>query len=194
MKLISIRKTIIIATVLITAAFTGCEKGDSEADYGFDYVYMPQATTSGGLNNNYGVPLGSGKYTYNYQIDSINHKLNIILGVSRGGKLKNESFQVDVKARQDTTTQLITTGKISSGVLMPESMYSLPTQVSVPSNKSGETFYLTVDAAVLKTDIYTGKKLVLAVAISNPTKYKIQSKYRNTVVIIDVNTIRPKLK
>lgn len=194
MKLISIRKTVIIAAVLITAAFAGCEKGDGEADYGFDYVYMPQATTSGGLNNNYAVPLGNGIYTYNYQIDSVNHRLNIILGVSRAGKLPNESFQVDVKARPDTTDQIIISSKIANGVLLPGSMYSLPTQVIVPSDKSGETFYLSVDALGLNNEAYSGKKLVLTVAIDNPTKYKVQSKYRNTVIIIDVNAIRPKLK
>ena len=41
----------------------GVEEGDGDADYGFGKVYMPQAVSTGGLNNSYAVPSGGGDYT-----------------------------------------------------------------------------------------------------------------------------------
>jgi len=81
-----IKKIAFIAAIfLCLAGFYACDKGAGTADYGFAYIYMPQATGSGGLDNNYYVPSGEGVYTYQFRVDSVRNELKILLGVSRSG-------------------------------------------------------------------------------------------------------------
>jgi hypothetical protein len=185
-----------IAIVFIAAVFTGCQKSDSSVDYGYTYIYMPQSTLSSGSDNNFTVPLPSSilSITRNYQIDSVNHKLNICLGVTRSGEQPSDGYAVNVVVDKDTTNALITAGKITNGVLLPDASYAVPSIVTVPAGKTFGTFYLTVDAATLKLDAYTGKNLAITVRIASPTNYSLNTKYSKTVVIIAVNAIRPYLK
>ncbi|MDP4209312.1 MAG: DUF1735 domain-containing protein [Bacteroidota bacterium] len=185
-----------IAIVLIAAVFTGCQKSDSDVDYGYTYIYMPQSTLSSGSDNNFTVPLPSSilSITRNYQIDSVNHKLNICLGVTRSGKQPSDGYAVNVVVDKDTTNALITAGKISNGMLLPDASYAVPSVVTVPAGKTFGTFYLTVDVTTLKLDAYTGKNLAITVRIASPTNYSLNTKYSKTVVIIAVNAIRPYLK
>ena len=184
------RKIYILAvTVLLSLGFTACEKGEGEDDYGFAYLYMPQATVSGGLNNNYPVPSGEGEYTYNFKVDPNGQNLNIMLGVLRSGKLSNSAYTVDIISRADTTAQIVASGVIENAVVMPESFYNIPEKVNVPGNKNGETFYMSVPLSGLKQATYTGKKLVTTVAITNPSKYELNTQKSSTVVIIDVDDI-----
>ncbi|MDR0542790.1 MAG: DUF1735 domain-containing protein [Dysgonamonadaceae bacterium] len=183
------RKLILsIAVVLSAIGFSSCEKGDGFDEYGFAYIYMPQATVNGGLNNNYYVPSGEGEYTYNFKIEG--NQLKILLGVLRSGDLPNKGFSVDVVARRDTTQQIITNNLVDNGVVFPQELYSLPEKVIVPDNKNSESFYMTVPVDALKNDAYTGKRLVLTVAIANPTQFELSEVNTNTVVILDVNAIR----
>lgn len=186
------RNILFITVVLVLAMFAGCQKGDGDADYGYTNIYMPQATVTGGLNLNYAVPSGDGFETYNYKIDSINHKLNVILGVIRSGKQSDDGYSVSVSVNKDTTTQLITKNVITNGVLLPDASYTLPTSVSVPAGQSYSSFYLSIDAVTLKT--FSGKKAAITIAISNPSNYTLYTKYSKTVVIIDVDAIKAKLK
>ena len=180
----------LIAILLLAIILTGCEKGDGEADYGYAYIYMPQANVSGGLDNNYAVPAGGDENTYNFIIDTENQEVDIMLGALRSGKLPDEGFAVDIQARTDTTNTLIANGTIENGLLLPASVYSLPSSIEVPAGKYTKTFYLSVDASALMDEAYTDKKLVLTVGITNPTQYPLLQKYANTVVIIDVNSMR----
>lgn len=190
MKVILNNKILIAIVFMVAIAFTGCQEGDGDADYGFAYVYMPQATASGGLNNEYLVPSGGGELTYNFRVDKTNNKLNVILGVIRSGKVANSGFVVDVVALPGDTQADASKGE----VLLPESMYTLPSNVTVADGKSSESFYLAVDIDALKSDIYTGKKLFLTVGVDKPTKFELSATNTKTLVIIDVNAIREHLK
>jgi hypothetical protein len=194
MKLNMKRNALFITVVLITAVFLSCQKGDGDTAYGNTLIYMPQATSTGGLSCNYQVPSGAGISTYNFQIDSINHKLNVILGVLRSGKESAGGYSVDVIADNDTTNQLIANNVFTNGVLLPNASYTLPTKVIVPAGKNNATFYLSINAADLNNALYTGKNLALTIRITNPTNYTLNTKYSKTVVIINANSIRPLLK
>ncbi|MCL1934644.1 MAG: hypothetical protein FWF53_12630 [Candidatus Azobacteroides sp.] len=184
---------LIIIAVLFLAGFSGCENGEGTDDYGFAYIYMPQATGSGGLNNNYYVPSGDSTYTYNFKIDADKNELQILLGVLRSGDLSNAAYSVDIIARTDTTAQIISDGLVENGMIFPASLYSLPQKVEVAANESGAGFYMAVPVEALKNDSYTDKKLVLTVGLANPSRFELSATNTNTVVILDVNAIRAHL-
>ena len=188
---IMMKKIVFIAvTVLFLTGFYACEKGAGTDDYGFTYIYMPQATVSGGLDNNYYVPSGEGVYTYNFKVDSMKGELQILLGVLRSGDVSNAAYSVDIVARTDTTNQIISDGLVDNGMAFPSSLYSLPQKVDVDANKSGASFYMTVPTEALKDNAYTDKNLILTVGIANPSKYELSTTNTSTVVILDVDAIR----
>lgn len=184
-------KTRFIAYLIISIiVFVSCEKGDGDEVYGFPLIYISQATSSGGLNNDYYVPGGSGSYTYNFKLDSINHRLDVTLGVTRSGKVSNKAYNVEVYARPDTTQTIVNSGVITNAELLPETIYQLPSIVEVEEGVSNSSFYLSLDALKLKDEIYNDKKLILTVGLKNPTTYPLLDEYSNVVVIIDVNDMR----
>ena len=164
----------------------GCK--ESEIQYGETYIYMPQATASGGVTNIYSVPTGGREMTYNFIPN--NGKIDIILGVNRSGTASPQNFTVDVVVLNDETKQFVESGSVRNAVPMPSTIYSLPDKVTVTDlNKA--TFYLSVDSATLMNDLsYTGQKMVLAVGIANPTKYELAENNTVTVVVLDVDAIR----
>ncbi len=175
---------IFLSLLLVVAIFSACKKGDGDQDYGFPYIYMPQSTLSGGLDNYYTVPSGGGEYTYNFKIE--NGKLNIILGVLHSGKLPDAAYSVTVSGTEPSASVLAAVG----GIAMPSSLYTLPQKVDVSGDKSGETFYLSVDAAALASETYSGQKLVLTVGISNPSKFELAETGTSVVVIVDVDKVK----
>jgi hypothetical protein len=184
----------IIAALFFAIGFVACNDGDGDADYGFGYIYMPQATISGGLNNNYYVPSGSGEYTYNFKVDLTTNKVKVILGVLRSGDIGNSAYSVDIVSRTDTTNQIIASGTISNALILPASLYSLPNSVSVSGSESGTSFYMEIPIDALKMDQYTDKNLVMTVGLANPTAFQLSPKNTSTVVIINVNSLRTKIE
>lgn len=182
----------LLLAAVITGIVTGsCEKAASEKEYGFSKIFMPQAIfKSGGTSNNYPVPSGTDSSTYNYQVDTKDRKLNIILGAAVSGT-GNESFTVDVKVNNDTIQQLFSTNVLDPALykLMPASMYTLPANVEVAKGELTGTFNLSVDIGQLKLDQYIGKFLVLAVKLANPSRYELNGALSTTIVIIDVNAL-----
>ncbi len=169
---------------LVALAFTACEKGDGDADYGFGYIYMPQAMTAdGGLNNDYYVPAsGSMEYTANYVVTD--DKVNVILGVLRSGKIEGQAFSVEIAVN---ATASATAATAKGGEVMPAVLYELPANVSVEAEKSYKDFYLSLDKAKLAD--YAGKTLVLNVEIKNPTTYELAEMGTNVNVIVDVDAL-----
>ena len=154
-------KLILLIAFLCTCAFAACE-GDGDADYGFGKVYMPQAVSTGGLNNSYAVPSGGGDYTYNFRVE--NGTVRIILGVIRSGKLSDKKgYTVDV--------------------------YTSSTVV-VPDGKTGGTFYLDIPVLAISRSEYAGKKLVLSVGIRNPSAYELSDAATKTAVIVNVDALK----
>jgi len=179
-------KTLTVACmILLTGLLAACEKNDSAADFGNNYVYMPQALLSG---LRYNVPAGTDVSNYNYTVDD--SKVNVRLGVLRSGKANLESFTVNVTANPDTVAAMISNRVFDAAttVVMSPAMYSLPQTVTVADGQTGTGFLLALDKAQVKT--YAGKKLVLGVVISNSTKYTINQKINKVVVVVDVNALK----
>ncbi|ADF53796.1 conserved hypothetical protein [Zunongwangia profunda SM-A87] len=176
---------------LIGLLLASCEGNDADEDYGYAYLYMPQATTSGGLNADYQVPSGGGENTYNFNYDAASQRLDIVLGVIRSGKVPAKAYSVDIISRTDTTAYISEQGLIENGIVLPEGLYELPETVSVEAGESSAAFYLSIDAQALKEEAYAGKKAIVTVGLSNPKGYEILEEYASTVVIIDVEAIRP---
>ena len=191
MKKNIIKTAIFLAiSAFLVVSMNSCDKGYSSASFGYNYIYMPQATVSGGKNQNYAVPTGLDSATYNYHIDSINHKVNVYLGVIVSGEQANTGFTVDISANKDTTNQIISGGTIANAVLLPDSIYTLPSLVTVPAGKHMASFNLAIDEVALKA--YAGKMLLLTVQLSNPTSYLLNPLYKKTLVVIDVTALNLK--
>ncbi|MFT3855902.1 MAG: DUF5013 domain-containing protein [Ilumatobacteraceae bacterium] len=178
------------AALLVCGIAISCKKSGSELSYGYNKIYMPQSiNVSGGVSNNYPVPTGTDSSTYNYTVDETNRKVNIILGVYLSGPSK-DAYSVEIGTNTDTIAQLITAGTLdASTMLLPATVYSLPTSVDVAAGAKGNTFSLSVSIDSLEEAVYAGKKLALAVKISNPSKFTLDTAQSTTIVIIDVNTL-----
>lgn len=174
--------------------FWACEEADSEKEWGNSYIYMPQAMLlSEGLNNNYIVPTQINGIN-NYKIEQ--NTLQVFLGVYRSGLEVLEDFAVDVSVNNDTCVYCIAGAMLpeadeafavyANAILLPADMYSLPPIVSVDAGQRRKNFYLSIDREKLEANKtgYTGKDLVLAVKISNPTRYKLNSSLSTTMVIV----------
>ena len=175
---------------LIIVTFNSCDKGYSSSNFGINNIYMPQATVTGGVNLNYAVPVGLDSATHNYQIDSINHKVNVYLGVSVSGEQANTGLTVNVTVNKDTTNHIIAGGTILNAFLLPDSIYTLPSSVTIPAGQHMASFNLSIDAVALKA--YAGKMALLTVQLSNPTNYMLNKVYNRTVVVIDVSALNLK--
>ena len=193
------KKLVFTFLVLCTLVLAGCQKGDGDADYGFTYVYIPQATFTG-TNNFYPVPGGSGDFaSLNFKVDKQGNtpvSLNILLGVLRAGKFAtSEGFTVNVDVLSIITNEMVASGEISNALALPSGVYTIPNVASVEANKNSGSFYLSVDVNKLMDGTYNGKSLVLAVGISNPNPahYKLSDSNTSVVVIIDVDAMRSAL-
>lgn len=186
MKFINI--TTSLAMFLIMAGLISCQKSASDMDYGNSLIYMPQSINqSGGTTANLNVPKGTDSSTFNYTVDTVNKKVNVILGVALSGP-GNGAYSCDIQTNSDTITKMISSALLdASTLLMPASVYTIPTKISVAAGAKGNTFILSLDIAQLKQAQYTGKKLALAVRIANPSNYSLNTALCTTIIILDVN-------
>ncbi|MCW3115911.1 MAG: hypothetical protein JWR18_4307 [Segetibacter sp.] len=186
----SVTFSIFFFTVII---FVSCKKS-SEPELGIPKIYMPQAAVrDGGSTNNYPVPWSTTNGTRNYVFDSVNNTIEILLGVYRPAVQNQNSFTVDVIKNVDTTNKLIANGTITNAVILPSDVYSLPATVTVAEGQSEAMFHLKIDRKILidKYLSYSGKKLVLAVGIANPSKYELNKSLTTTIIIIDSKVFLP---
>lgn len=170
----------------ICLLFAGCKKEDNGLVFGNEYVYMPQALQSGGINLEYQVPGSLDSAGRNYRVDSVANRLNVILGVSRSGMQDPAGYSVQVSGDADTVAQAIASGALAA-VLLPEKAYTLPDAVTVPAGSTAATFSVSVDMDALKA--FAGKKVALAVKISSPSRYQLNDSYSETIVVIDVDAL-----
>lgn len=176
---------------IVLIASVSCDVVDSnKEEWGFAKVYMPQAVVqSGGTDNNYHVPSGTSEFDKNYTIEKAggSDNIKVILGVYRSGLQELEGYSVDVSARPDTVQQLISSGVLAEVMLLPADTYSLPANITVPDGEREATFDLVIDRNKLRSSYadYVGKRLALAVAISNPSRYELNRSLSTTIVIIE---------
>lgn len=160
----------------VFVAISSCQKADSDKEWGFPLIYMPQAKYEP-----YRVPGGSmddNNGNQNYRVDKAAGVVNIFLGVYRGGLQKLQSYSVSVTSGSDDGT---------SGTLLPDTAYSLPASVTCPDGKRDAGFYLAVDITYLKAN--ADKSLYLKVSISNPTRYELNESLVSTIVRIDTSDL-----
>lgn len=188
MKL-NIKQSIFLAAILLTVVIAGCQKSDSKTPFGYTYIYMPQAISSGGTTVNYAVPSGLDSATHNYKIDAPNNKVYVMLGVSRAGKEVLDAYTVNIAPRTDTVATILAGGTLgSTAIAMPSDVFTLPASISVPQGQYAATFYMTLDLTKLKT--YTGKKLVMGVQLSSPSKFMLSAPLSKTIVVVDVTALK----
>ena len=188
------KNVVLCCAVIISILSVSCTKDDdNKVEWGTTNVYMPQAIMlNGGTNNNYPVPLNNNPSTRNYILDTIAQKVSVVLGVSSSGLQSPRGFTVSVAADIDTTNKIIAGGSIANAVLLPQELYTLPTEVSVPEGRRDAIFYLVIDRSKLIQSYshLNGKKLVLTVGINSTDKNDIviRKSLSKTVVIIDAKT------
>lgn len=185
------RLHLVLSIACITLLFS-CGEDDSEKQWGYTKVYMPQAAMlNGGLSNHYPVPLNNNPSTKNYEIDTQTNTLKIVLGTYRSGLQDLEAFSVDVHVDEAATAAAAK--DITKGIELPKGTYSLPDKVHVQQGQRETIFYLSVNLSKLIADYpsYNKRKLVLVVGIDNPTRYELNEKLSRTTVIIDGQSFLP---
>ena len=173
---------LMIMSVISLFALASCAKGDGDKAYGIEKVYIPQSMADGGITNIYNVPSGEGIYTYNYSIEE--ETVEVFLGVLRSGKQAGEAFSVSVVVNEETTAAQ---AEKNGAEVMPEGMYTLPEQVNVAAGTNSKSFHLSLNKAALAE--YAGKKLVLCVALVNPTRYELSEKASEVTVLVDIDAL-----
>jgi len=189
MKLINKIVPAVAGLLLACVGFNACQKADSAKQYGVSMLYMPQAVAqSGSAGINYPVPAGTDSSSFNYVLDAANGKIQVRLGAALSG-YSSIGYSVDVQVANDTITKLYASGTLDPAtyIIMPESMYALPSKLTVEQGKMSGGFYLTIDAAQLKSGAYTGKTLILGVKITNPTNYNVNTAENTTLIMLNVN-------
>jgi len=185
---------LIIGFCTIVIMNTGCKKPDSETQFGYTYIYIPQSTVSDGQGNFYPVPTGIDSLTYNYSVDTTKKIVNVFLGVTRSGLQNANGYSVSLLTNTDTVNNFIgevlalnTDSTVTSATVLPDSAYSLPTTVNVPSGSNSANFNLAINEQILKT--YANQIVVLYVSLSNPSQYMLSPTNSQVIITIDVNQL-----
>lgn len=172
-----------IMSVICLFALSSCAKGDGDKLYGIEKVYIPQSMADGGITNIYNVPSGGGDYTYNYSVGE--ETVEVFLGVLRSGKQTGEEFTVDVVVNETSTAAQATA---NGAEVMPSDLYELPDQVKVEAGTNSKSFHLSLNKAALKN--HAGKKLVLCIALANPSKYELSEIASEVTVLVNVDALK----
>ncbi|MCJ8164305.1 DUF5013 domain-containing protein [Pontibacter sp. E15-1] len=122
----------------------------------------------------------------NYTVDQEKTYLKIPLGVSLS-TVTLDTFSVNVAVNNDTISELIANGALANMVLLPEGSYMLPTSVIVPANTISAPLNLLVNFNTLIEN--QGKKLALAVRITDPSSHSLTTSKSITVVVIDTDAV-----
>lgn len=166
-----------------------CTKPDSEQDFGTTSIYMPQAIIrSGGVNNQYPVPTGTDSSTWNFKVDKAAGRIEITMGAALSGP-GSAAFGADVRVDNDTLQKLFSAGVFTAAthVVMPTSMYTLPSRVEGPQGTRTGVFKLSIDHKALKGAAYAGKFLLVSVRLTNPTTYPLNAGLSSAIVVIEAN-------
>lgn len=183
MKLKNITFKSLLLFLLMVAVYA-CRKDDSKLEYGFSKIYMPQSFNTG--KSIYSVPgfaSNSSPTSANYEVDTLNKKINILLGASLSGT-KTGAYSVDIAVNTDTVQKLLNAGVFGPDyMLMPASVYTLPSKLDVPeSGANSFKLSLNIQQLIQNRDAFIGKHLLLAVKIANPSKYELDVSKSTTII------------
>ena len=177
------RKILFTTLSVFLLALASCSKGDGDLDYGLMKIYMPQAMANGGIGNVYNVPSGGGTDTYNFSEEADSY--DVYLGVMRSGKEAGEAFSVSIVTDAAETAKQ---AEALGAAVMPQEVYTLPSTVKVDAGNNSAIFHLTLKKAAL--DAYAGSRLVLCVALADPSAYELSTNGTVTTVLVDVDALR----
>lgn len=173
-------KTILtVCLSLMIVTLFSCGEADSEKEWGSARIYMPQATYG---NNKYIVPNGGtiAQHNLNYAVSG--DRVNIFLGVYRSGLMALEAYSVKINWSNPSQ---------AGYTCLPEGVFTLPEQVSVISGNREKTFYLSVDLNFLRDN--KGTNYSLAVSLSDPTNYSLNTDVSTTFVLINTTLLLEKI-
>lgn len=176
-------RTLFVLFAMSTLLLSSCGKGDGEQDYGYGYVMMPQSQR---IESYYAVPSGGGEYTYNFKIEE--GKIKVFLGVLRSGNVKDEAFSVDIVVDKNQAQNYV--NKTANAELMPEGLYTFPDRADIAGDSNQAAFYLEIETGAIVEGDYDGKKLVVCIALANPTKFELARDYSSTMVVLNVDEIK----
>ena len=178
----------IISTLIGSCTYQ--EIGD--ADYPNQKIYMPSAIDGIYLVNDTNSTSG----IFRYELDLVNNKLIIPLGVYRSGINNNGNVTVDVKINNDTVNRLITSGSAidDNGAnleLIPASAYTITSSAIIQSGDGNAKITLSVDLDYIASQ--ANKRLALGVEISS-SLLEVDASKHLTVLELNTNFIVPTAK
>lgn len=180
----NISKKIIGLSCLAVLAITSCKK-DKIDEYAADQiskVYMPWAVGTKG----YFSVLDSGKIV----VDTSKNTVNVPVPVRRGGFVNTDQSIVDVSFDDQKVNALIQDGTLPANtVLLPSDCYTLESKDTVIMKDFAMKGTVTPKIKLDKLPAYAGKKVAIAVKISNSSKYDINADQNTVVLFIDVDRL-----
>ena len=169
---------VISSLFMITILFS-CADIDSEKEWGTALIYIPQATYG---DNNYTVPNDGSQEQNNLNYSVSDNKVNIFLGVYRSGLMPLEGYSVKIFSEDIV---------LSGYEPLPQNVYVLPDNISVPDGSREKTFYLSVDLDFLRNNEDTD--YALSVKITDPTRYMLNESISTVNVLIKTKNLLEKI-
>ena len=187
-KIFSIYNSFFVLIIGFLGTLSACHYDEllDEVDYSEQAIYMPASlygiydiTES---DNTYAVPTEGSPSRYTVD----NDKLNIPLGVYRSGADSKGTVSVDITLKNDTISNLISTGVLTSTELLPEAKMSLPSSVEISKGEDISMFNLSVDLSFIKAN--PDKQYAVGVEISSSDR-EVNQELTTTIVLIKTSSL-----
>lgn len=179
--------------VMISALFllNACEyQSVVDASYPEQTIYLPIARTGIYSINN----LSTENAPFRYEVDTLNKKLFIPIGIYRSGVNNKGDLVVNIQINNDTVLKLISDESLkasgsSSISILPEEEYALPATIQVEDGKENVIVKLAIELPFLLAN--PDKLFALGITISGKN-VKVNPKLNTTVLLLDTKFIFPK--
>ena len=188
-KLKNIKLLSAILTVVII--LSSCEyQSVADAIYQDQTIYMPASKSGVYTIDN----VSANNAPFRYEMDTINNKILIPLGIYRSGINNKGDISVDIKINNDTVSKLISAGSLTGSDnsainILPSDKYVLPSIVQIKNSEESAVLQLAVDVPFLLAN--PSKRFALGVTISS-NDVKASPNLNTTIVLINTNFIFPK--
>ena len=191
MKLKIEKIKLLVAVLPVLFIFCGCEyQAVADATYPDQSIYMPVSKAGVYTIDN----VAAVNAPFRYEMDSVNNKINIPLGIYRSGINNSGDILVDVKINNDTVLKRISEGTLiasdnSKVSILPADKYVMPETVQLADGKQNVIAKLAIDVPFLLSN--PDKLFAVGVTISS-NNVKANSKLNTTIVLIDTKFVFPK--
>lgn len=162
----------------------------ADAKYPDQTIYMPIARSGIYTVNN----IAAENAPFRYEVDSVNKKILIPVGIYRSGVTNKGDILVDIQLNNDTVLKLIADqsliGTDSSGVeILPAERFSLPATVKVEDGKESVIIKLAIDMDFMLSN--PDKFYALGITISSAA-LKANTLLNTAILLIDTKFVFPK--